>query len=138
MQQFSIERGWISGQFPSLKMVDAKKANTFKLLEPVKYATSRLKRTGYTPVLVATQGFITDLASIPRFLPLSMHRNRVASPAIIHDMLYQAPTQYKGMTRKLADRIFLDAMIDNGVGRIRAHTYYMAVRTFGWRHYANP
>lgn len=78
-------------------------------------------------------GFISDLASIPRtartLLPVN-DRHREA--AVLHDWFYV--TQPIG--RKRADRIFLRAMEECGVGWLKRHTMYRAVRMGGgifWR-----
>lgn len=73
-------------------------------------------------------GFLTDLASIPRpFWPILPPSDDYAEAAVIHDWLYYAG----GLERAEADKIFLEAMTDAGIGWWRRTTIYRAVRLFG-------
>lgn len=81
------------------------------------------------------QQFITDLASVPKFLwsfipPHGLH----LSAAIIHDFLYSGASGL-GLNRRIADAIFLDAMKVSNVKWARRHLMWMAVRAFGWIRY---
>ena len=78
------------------------------------------------------RGFVTDLASIPRFFwrvipPFGLH----STPSIIHDYLYRR--QPDGVSRKEADEVFLDAMQAYGVPKLRRDVMYRTVRMFGGR-----
>ena len=130
-----IKNGWIAGACPLMRPVKATKSNTFKILERVMFATTRL---GGSCIITVPCGFISDLNSIPRVLPLGFHSNSASGAAVLHDFMYRRAEYRKpGVTRKIADLIYRDAMKDNGVRRITAYTYYSFVRLFGWRHYAN-
>ncbi len=76
-------------------------------------------------------GFITDFASIPRFAwwicPPATGLHRKA--AIPHDWIYQ--TAGVNLTRRQADKIFLEIMEIRGVPGWRRYAMYGAVRTFG-------
>lgn len=81
------------------------------------------------------EGFVTDLASIPRrfqaWFPVNgLHR----LPAIVHDYLYRYKPEW--CTRELADQIFLEGMIDQGEGRVRRQLMYWAVRVGGRAYWA--
>lgn len=80
-------------------------------------------------------GFVTDLASIPAALrSLVAKWGRHGMAAIWHDYLYRTPLP--GVTRKQADRVMLEFMTEDGVGRIKRRAIYSAVRLFGrktWR-----
>jgi hypothetical protein len=129
-----ITRGWITGAMPYMRPVDSKKANTFRIMMIVRYVTDRLSN----PMIRVPFGFESDLNSIPRFLPLGLHSNAASGAAVVHDFIYREPLHRDSeMTRKIADLIYRDAMLDNNVGRVTAYTYYSFVRVFGWRHYAN-
>lgn len=79
-------------------------------------------------VITVPAGFLTDLASIPRpFWPILPPGDDYGEAAVIHDWLYFAG----GLERAEADRIFLEAMIDAGVGWLRRRTIYRMVRLFG-------
>ena len=74
-------------------------------------------------------GFMTDLASIPRvvrsLIPQVAHH---LQPSVVHDWLYEYD---EGLTRLLADQMFLEGMRDEGVGRIRRNLMYQGVRAGG-------
>lgn len=82
------------------------------------------------PVLVTVpDGFCTDLASIPRFPPLLRHillkNGRHRPAAVPHDYLCR---QGLAFPRRLADKIFLEAMKLVGVKRWQRYPMYWAVR----------
>jgi hypothetical protein len=75
--------------------------------------------------------FVTDLASIPRFIwPIvSPMRSKTITPAVLHDYLYANPN---GHSRQFADDVFYAALLKNGLSKGSAYRYYATVRTFGW------
>jgi hypothetical protein len=74
-------------------------------------------------------GFVTDFASIPSFFHFIVQPfGRHAPAAVLHDYLY-AIGQHKA--RRLADRLFLNAMKDAGVPALRRSLMYRMVRFFG-------
>ena len=82
--------------------------------------------------ILVPAGFTTDLASVPRlfwrvFPPFGTY----SLAAIVHDYLYSEISTYD-IERSTADRIFRDAMITLGVGRITRNILYNAVRHGGW------
>jgi hypothetical protein len=87
-----------------------------------------------TRMYTVPKGFVTDFASIPRFLwPLfNPNEFKVIPPAILHDYLYYCPN---GISRAEVDSIFYSSLIDNLVNPVKAYTYYLAVRLGGWRHF---
>lgn len=84
-------------------------------------------------------GFKTDLASIPRlFRPFFKVNGKHRYAAVVHDFLYYL----KGvlpegieLSRKKADKVFLEAMKDSGVGWFKRNSMYAAVRSFGFLSY---
>lgn len=85
-------------------------------------------------VIYVPEGYVTDLASVPRLLwALFPPHGRYAKAAIIHDWLYDNALR----TKAEADRIFLDAMTVLGVPRWRRRLMYLAVRLFGKGKYSN-
>lgn len=80
--------------------------------------------------ITVPEGFVTDLASVPRFL-----RDRKAfdvnglsrRPAVLHDYLYA--TGKGGKT--FADEVFHAALRTEGVGAMNAWMFYQAVNWFG-------
>lgn len=82
------------------------------------------------------KGFLTDGASIPRILwrvcghPMATKR---IIPAIVHDAIYAGTIL--GFTRKEADEIFRDGIIEAGWPKWKAHIEYAALRLFGSPHW---
>lgn len=94
--------------------------DTWKVHEDVVYDA------GASGAFTIPVGFVTDLASIPHALPLSMAVNTEAA-AIVHDWLYVT-----GKTsRKTADSVLYLALRDCGVSIERATIIYEAVRIGG-------
>ena len=72
------------------------------------------------------EGYHTDLASIPRIARLLFVKNgRHRAPSVIHDYLCRLKLAFP---RRLADRIFLEAMKVAGVRKRIAYPMYWAVR----------
>jgi len=81
---------------------------------------------------VIARGFLTDGASNVRVLwglcpPMS---GLTAEPAVLHDWLYSLDCTLP-LTRKQADQIFYQAMIEAGVSKLRAKAVYYGVRMGG-------
>jgi hypothetical protein len=78
-------------------------------------------------------GFITDLASIPRFFwrvyPRSGPWNEAA---VLHDWLYNQQT----VTRLRADELFREGMLWLGVSPTTARNMYLGCRIGGWKPWA--
>ncbi len=76
-------------------------------------------------------GFVTDFASVPKFLWFLPNWAKYSKAPILHDYIYK----YHCYTRKQADDIFLEAMhVDWSTHKSRrfvAHLEYIAVRLFG-------
>jgi hypothetical protein len=73
-------------------------------------------------------GFVTDLASIPRvFWQVLKPEGKYAYAAVVHDYLYWEQSR----SREEADRIFKIAMEDSGVDPKVVKTLYVAVRRLG-------
>ncbi|WP_229996560.1 DUF1353 domain-containing protein, partial [Escherichia coli] len=100
----------------------------WRLVEPFEFwQTERPDDVIYVP-----EGYVTDLASVPRILwSVFPPHGRYAKAAIIHDWLYDNALR----TKAEADRIFLDAMKVLGVPRWRRVLMYAAVRLFGRGNY---
>lgn len=76
-------------------------------------------------VVVIPAGFVTDYASVPR-LPVVyfLAGNTAHEAAVVHDFLYWT----QPVTRKTADRVFLEAMKVTRVSAWRRRLMYWAVR----------
>jgi hypothetical protein F3_01659 len=78
-------------------------------------------------------GFITDLASTPKYLWLTFPPfGRYTDAAIVHDYLYSAKCVYQNITREQSDKIFLELMKSLGVPKWKRVLMYRGVRMFGW------
>ena len=85
-------------------------------------------------ILAVPQGFITDLASIPRIFWSVMAPNlpSFVYPSIAHDYLYSCNLKH---TRFWADEIFYSLLLNEGVKPARAYCMFIAVRIFGLYYY---
>ncbi len=82
--------------------------------------------------VLTPKGYVTDFASIPSFghwliSPFGKH----AEAAVVHDWLYTLGKKGDGRGRKVADRTFRRALKLVGVGWLRRHIMYWAVRLGG-------
>lgn len=98
----------------------------FRLLLPFEFYEGN--RENPTAVHCVPAGFVTDLASVPRWLwSFLQPTGRYTKAAILHDWLIQADS---GVSRADADRIFYDAMVVLGVKPRLAWLMYKAVRIY--------
>lgn len=102
-----------------------KKKEEWILTEDCIYITNVKTAAGPKSVVIVPEGFVTDLASIPRVFRLLIVKNGKHRPAaIIHDYLCSLKLKF---SRVSADKIFLEAMKVCKVPRIRRRLMYMAV-----------
>ena len=89
--------------------------------------------------VTALVGMETDLASIPKGLrSIVSVVGKYANAAVLHDWLYRGNNWDDGQkaTRKEADKMFRDLMIEDGEKVWRAKLMYAAVRVggvFSWK-----
>ena len=99
----------------------------WQLLEPFGYRVDGARDSIRVP-----KGFVTDFASIPRWLWwLYPPTGRWGRAAVLHDWLYCKATR----PRKACDDVFLEAMRVLGVPWHRRYLMFLAVRLFGGRAY---
>lgn len=113
------------------------------------FVSVRIYRYGITPELtkdlvyhsanngdiIVPKGFNTDFASIPRiFWSLIAPIGKHTLAAVLHDFLYTYGYNL-GISRKQADKIFYQAMIDSKVARITTNIMWFCVRVFASKHY---
>lgn len=85
--------------------------------------------------ITITRGFLTDFDSVPR-LPLAywLLKNRAKMAPVVHDWLYfNGAIRGEPIERATADRVFLDAMREEGVRWWRRRLIWLGVRAGGWR-----
>ena len=93
--------------------------------------------------IIVDEGFVTDLASVPRICWAFIAPWDVARAAIIHDLLYKRIRQYRGAggddkkiisaAKKASDDVFHMAMkdADPAVAKWKIAAAYYSVRMFG-------
>lgn len=105
----------------------------WQLLSPLIWCTD-LSSDG--DIITVPTGFISDFASVPRFLwDLYPPEGRWDWAAVVHDYLYEnggvIPGSTKVYTKLEADQIFRDGMQRQGVGPVTRNIMYIMVRKFG-------
>ena len=74
-------------------------------------------------------GFVTDLASIPRGMRWWLKKTgKSRKPAVFHDHMIK--TKWK--SRRVADRMFKQMLIDVGMSKWKANLYYFGVSLGTW------
>lgn len=102
------------------------KDKVFKVVNKVVYEV-----LGYK--IEVPSGFLTDLASTPKYLWFAFPPfGDYTDAAIVHDYLYSIYCKYKEITREQADKIFLELMKRLGVPLWKRQLMYRGVRMFGW------
>lgn len=99
----------------------------WKLLDPLVYESDYLSAT-----ITVTAGFVTDFATVPRFLPIAwwLAGDTAHGAAAVHDYLYVS----RCVSKHDADRVFYEAMCLNGEPGWRRWLMWKAVSVFGgWR-----
>ncbi|MGV6475017.1 DUF1353 domain-containing protein [Azotobacter vinelandii] len=99
--------------------------DTWKVSQPLQYR-DRLRR-----LLVVPVGYRTDLASVPRLAWRIVPRDhgQARRPAVVHDYLYTHQTHR--FSKAEADRIFYEALREEGMSDLLAWLMYAAVRIGG-------
>ena len=94
------------------------------------YGHDFIYETNEKEIIVVPVGFKTDLVSAPwfftRIIPSTGKYNEAA---VVHDYLCFLANQ-RLCDRKKADKIFLEAMIDLEVGKIKRSVMYFGVRFY--------
>ncbi|WP_231363042.1 DUF1353 domain-containing protein [Thioalkalivibrio sp. ALR17-21] len=100
-----------------------------RTVRPARFVSERIDRTIRIPA-----GFEFDWDSVPRIPFLhAWLKGRAEQSAALHDWLYHAQAvDNLPITRRTADRIFLDAMVAEGVSRRHRWAIYAGVRIGGW------
>jgi len=93
------------------------------VLSPFEFESDRVGTTITVPA-----GFVTDFGSVPRLPVVYLTAGGIGDEAAtIHDYLYQTHL----VKRRIADKIFLDALKVMGVRFTKRWTMYLAVRLGG-------
>ena len=100
--------------------------------------------TKTTRTITVPKGYITDLASVPRFCWAFIAPFDVARAAVIHDIMYEKingafkkgiieSKKERELYRKIADKMFLEGMesAEPSVPKWKIKSAYWSVRMFG-------
>lgn len=100
--------------------------NNWALRRELQYDVGYL---GSDESIIVPEGFVTDFATIPRFLWFIYPRwGKYGNASVIHDYIY-----FKKMySRKRCDEIFLEAMKVLKVSKFTRYAIYYSVRIFGF------
>lgn len=94
--------------------------------------------SGHYVCLYVPEGFVTDLASVPRVAwSILPPEGKYDEAAVIHDYIYSLSGQLPGVTfsRSDVDRILMLGMQSCGVSWLTRNTMWAAVRAFGGSHW---
>jgi hypothetical protein len=113
-------------EFIKIPALNIGRKGQWELVLELEYQSDHLVK----PIIVPA-GFETDLASIPRlFTPLVPKNGKHRAPAIVHDWL----CRNKITSKKMTDKIFLEAMKVAKVSKWRRYAMFAAVRVASpWR-----
>ena len=104
---------------PTVTQIVGKPA-VFMVAHPLKYTTQDGKHE-----IIVPMGFLTDLASIPRYLWWwQAPHEKTMAPAMLHDYLYWE----QPYTKDEADAVMYQAMLDVGMSHGQANKIYLGVR----------
>ena len=108
------------------------KGTHFELLEEFTYTTSvtsPLEGPSSSSATLYIRPFGTDFASIPVLVQLRFDKyGKHNLPAVVHDYLLQHRGEYPWLSRRSIDKIFREAMQDQGVNRFDCAWMYAGVR----------
>jgi len=121
-----------------LEWVGPEKGGTWILHESLEYFDEDTSHGPDGAFIEVPEGFVTDLASIPRVLWVVFPKaGPYTKSAVLHDWLYwDATVEGRPITRSQADAIFKRAMASEGVGAVKRNLVYAAVRAGGGRIWA--
>ena len=108
-----------------LELRSLPQADAWEVIQPLAYMTQDER------LVLVQVGYRTDLASVPRLAWRIVPRDHgpARRPAVLHDHIYTDQTHR--FSKAEADRIFYEALLDEGVGPVLAWLMYTAVRLGG-------
>lgn len=107
--------------------VELSDGDRWRLAEEFTFYTETLSKNKV--YFTVPKGFETDFASVPKiFLSFLRWRDKFNKAAVVHDWFYNTKT----ISRKQADKIFLELMLVLGIEKYKAYIFYYIVRLFGW------
>lgn len=110
-----------------VKLVNDDAQGLWELVQPLSFKSDVAGRVVTAPV-----GYRTDFCSVPRVpLVYDLLGNRARKSGTIHDWLY---TSHE-VNRETADSILREMLLLDGVNRVEAEEFYLAVRVGGRSHW---
>jgi hypothetical protein len=81
--------------------------------------------------ILIPDAFLCDLASYKVISKIIFDKlGKSMRPAVLHDWLYRM--QPEGVSRKVADDIFYEALLEEGYSKASAKAHWLGVRAGGW------
>ncbi len=104
----------------------------WELISPLLYVTLEGRK------IMVPAGFLTDLASFPRIVRpvLDARTPTTRRPAAVHDFIYCHLTHR--FTKREADQIFHEALLEEGAGQLLAWSMWKATRVGGRGAWGQP
>jgi hypothetical protein len=105
-------------------LVAEKDGKVWTVMQPLIYMSDVANK-----VFIVPEGFVTDLASVPR-LPLMflLAGGSAEEAAVVHDRLYATGE----LPRALADKVFKEAALVSGEPAWRVNLMFAGIRLGGW------
>lgn len=106
----------------------------YALMGSLTYVSASLSGNGR---IVAPAGFTTDFASIPTVVQIYLDDDDpvILRPSVVHDWVYACAGRLpegRTLTRREADRLFIEGMRALGARRDQCAVVWAAVRLCGW------
>ena len=76
--------------------------------------------------------FHTDLSSEPWWIGWRLDRLEYGLPALVHDCMLQHRDLFPEFTRRDIDRVYREALLDQGIGETECAIRYAGVRINSW------
>lgn len=83
--------------------------------------------------ITVPKGFVFNGNSVPRFARPILGQYDYLECSCVHDFLYDKESDYLRLTRKYADKLYKNMLIEFGCSRLASKTYYIFLRLIGWR-----
>lgn len=127
----------------------------FRLEQPISYLTNVTEDLGYGTVsmeggtvshgaypdepmhgnmalLTIVAGFETDLNTVPWWAQWRIDRLKYSMASLPHDYMLQNREKFPSISRKTIDRVYREALIDQGAGKTEVRIRYAGVRINSW------
>jgi hypothetical protein len=92
----------------------------------------------YDTTIIVPKGFIFNGSNIPKgskfFFgdPFDQYHQE---PSLVHDFLYDRCSDVYLFSRKEADMVYYEQLLNQGYSKFKANIEYTGLRCFGWKYY---